>query len=477
MKHIQIRKGLDLPYTYLGNSWQIHPTSVGVVSVAGYDYPLKPHLIVSEGETCNRGDTLFHSKEDPYLRVVSPVSGRITKIHRGEKRSLIAIEIQIESEEAIRESFFANSLVAGNRETLAKYLAEVGAWVYFRTRPFCEVPNLNEIPQAIFVNAIDTRPGSVGVIPLIRGRERFLAKGLEAVSVFPHKRVYFCESSVEDWNSVFDSMGVSGIIENGKLERVAFSGRHPAGLSSTHIHFLYPVSLGRKVWTIPANLLADIGELLITGVLPNRMRVNLSGPYWKNPCILETITGAKISSLVRNYLPEDYNAGSEGTYTAQKGDESCEPNYRIVSGSILHGWEARGGWDMLGRFHNQISLLRNDTRREFLDWIRPGIHTFSITRSALGRYFPNWIRWDTNRNGSLRAMVPIGNYERVMPLDILPTQLLRALLTKDWEEAIELGALELEEEDLSLCTYVCPGKMDFGKMLIEVLQIAKKELT
>lgn len=459
---LKIKKGLNLPYFYLGTKEIQKAKSPSKVAIAGIDYPIHPHLEVEIGSVIKRGQKVFTDREEPNVAVVSPVSGKVLAINRGEKRTLISILIQVDSIEPYEKNFFSASISKSNRKGLVNYLSQSGAWAYFRTRPFSLVPKTTDIPSAIFINGMDTRPGSCGMIPFLMGREKELLKGIEVALQLTNGKVYYCYNGKE-WNTSFCDEFFRYIsskdILSDRFQEVSITGKHPAGLSSTHIHFLEPVSIQKSVWTIPAHLLADIGELFLTGILPNQTRVSLSGPYWNSPCILETTIGAQVTELVKDFLP---------TRESQ--------NFRIISGSILYGWEASNDWDMLGRFHNQISILRNDIKREFMDWILPGLHKYSITRSTFGRFFPKNLIWNTSQNGSKRAMVPIGNYERVMPMDILPTQLLRALLTKDWEEAVELGALELEEEDLSLCTYVCPGKMDYGPMLKEILKTARKEL-
>jgi Na+-transporting NADH:ubiquinone oxidoreductase subunit A len=471
MKTITIKKGLDLPYLYKGNKQSFVSIDSSSVSVSGYDYPFKPNLLVGEGSTVRRGDFLFTTKDDERIGVTCPVSGKVSGIHRGERRALIAVSIDIDSSvdqslgsSRVNSSTSLPNLNYSNRKEISITLANLGAWVYLRTRPFSLVPGLDEEPAHIFINAMDTRPGSIGMKSLLSGRAKYLQKGIHILSGLTKGKIYFCQDSQENWEDELHFDSIKQNVGDARWERVGFSGKHPSGLTSTHIHFLNPVSLKKNVWTIPADLLADMGEAWMTGVLPNQTRFSLSGPFWKNPSLLQTTIGSSVSKLVRDYLP------------SSETRVGIDSHYRIVSGSILHGWEAKGAWDFLGRFHNQISILKDENKREFLDWLLPAFKKFSITRTAFGRWFPKMIDWNTSQNGSPRAIVPIGNYERVMPLDILPTQLLRALVTEDWEEAVELGALELEEEDMSLLTYVCPGKKDYGKMLKEILKITRKEL-
>ena len=246
-----------------------------------------------------------------------------------------------------------------------------------------------------------------------------------------------------------------------------FSGPHPAGLPGTHMHFLNPVNEQRVAWHIGYQDVAAIGSLLRNGRLDCQRVVALCGPAAKQPRLLRTRLGAGLEDLVEGETEGD--------------------SVRVISGSVLAGRTASGTQAYLGRFHDQVSLLPEAVGREWLGWQKPGGDKFSVTRAfvgsalyaverLLGRRSPaSRYRFNTSLNGSDRAMVPIGSYERVMPLDVIPTYLLRALVVGDTEQARELGALELDEEDLALCTYVCPGKYDYGSLLRQSLETIRHE--
>jgi Na+-transporting NADH:ubiquinone oxidoreductase subunit A len=235
-----------------------------------------------------------------------------------------------------------------------------------------------------------------------------------------------------------------------------FDGPHPAGLPGTHIHMLCPAGAHRSVWHVGYQDVIAIGSLFTTGRLPTERIVSLGGPMLKDPRLVRTRPGASLSDLLQGEL---------------RSGES-----RVVSGSLLGGSEVTDWGAYLGRYDNQVTVLPEGREREFLGWIAPGSKKYSITNaylSALRRKLP--FRFTTNQNGSARAMIPIGSYERVMPLDILPTQLLRALLVGDAESAMELGCMELAEEDLALCTFVCPSKYNYGPLLRTLLDQIEKE--
>ena len=241
------------------------------------------------------------------------------------------------------------------------------------------------------------------------------------------------------------------------IETHSFSGPHPAGLASTHIHFLAPVNAHKTVWQINYQDVIAIGKLFTTGHIWVERIISLAGPLVNKPRLVRTRLGANTEDLVRG---EIQNVQS-----------------RIISGSVLHGHTATNWAAYLGRFHNQISVIAEATEREFFGWIKPvGKNKFSALNVFISKILgAKQLNLTTSQNGSPRAMVPVGTFERVMPLDILPTQLLRALIVHDTDSAQALGALELDEEDLALCSFVCSGKFDYGPVLRSNLTQIEKE--
>lgn len=453
MREFRIRKGLDLPLARPRSNEAAEFRAVSQVALVGQDFPFKPHFLVAEGDNVTRGQTLFTDKNEPRIRVNSPVTGKVAQINRGERRVVESLVLEVQdAARGIAEPYKGN-LRHADRPQLNEYLQQKGAWVYLRTRPFSLVAHPDAEPAAVFVNAMDTRPGAMPLRALMQGREAELKAGLEVLAALTNKIVYFCQSPAEDWSFVSEQSYAHGA----ELVIARFAGPHPAGLSSTHIHFLRPASLKHSVWTISAPHVADIGALMTTGILPNRTRLCLTDVARKSTQFIETLQGANTNQLTSGLA--QVVAGSQ----------------RVIAGNILHGWSAEGAHAYLGMHHNQVTLLTRDERRHFLQWLRPGLNSHSITRTVLGRYRKARITWNTSLHGSERALVPIGSYERLMPLDILITPLLRALLTGDTDQAAELGALELEPEDLSLATYVCPGKKDYGGLLADALAVIKKE--
>ena len=235
-----------------------------------------------------------------------------------------------------------------------------------------------------------------------------------------------------------------------------FAGKHPAGLVGTHIHFLKPVSASKVVWHVGYQDVIAFAKLFTTGEIDNTRIISLAGPAAKNPRLVRTVLGACTEQLT--------------------SDEATDGELRVVSGSLLLGATASAVHGYLGRYHVQVSLILEGREKEFIGYMYPGPNKFSVTRAFMSHFFPSKLfNMTTTTNGSARAMVPIGNYERIMPLDILPTLFLRDLCAGDTDSAQLLGALELDEEDLALCTFVCPGKTDYSVLLRDCLTTIEKE--
>jgi len=240
-------------------------------------------------------------------------------------------------------------------------------------------------------------------------------------------------------------------ISGGGGQEVEFAGPHPAGLPGTHIHFVDPVGSGKTVWYINYQDVIAVGKLFSTNRLSVERVIALAGPQVERPRLVRTRLGAQLSELTASQLKPGEN--------------------RIISGSILSGRAAAGPFDFLGRYHLQVAVLAEGREREFLGWQKPGIDKFSVKNVFASKLFPGKLfNFTTSIEGSDRALVPISSYEKVMPLDVVPVFLLRSLITGDTDQAQLLGALELDEEDLGLCSFVCPGKHEFGPLLRKNLE-------
>jgi len=445
----RMTRGLDLPLAGVPVQ-QVHPAAVKHVAVLGEDFiGLKPALLVQPGDRVLRGQTLFEDKKNPGVRCTAPAAGTVSAIHRGERRAFVSLVIEVAADDSAAAQVKFQRYTGASTEQLdgamvRDLLAESGLWTVLRTRPYGKVPAVDNEPAAIFVTAIDTRPHAPPPELVLQGRAEDFGRGVRCLEALTRGPVYVCKAQ--------DSAISAPESERIKVEE--FSGPHPAGLPGTHIHLLAPVDHDTCVWHIGYQDVAAIGALFATGMLDVERVVSLAGPGVAQPRLLRTRIGASLADLTRGQL----KSGAQ----------------RVISGSVLDGRTAMGdAHGYLGRYHLQVSALPEGIERELFGWIAPGRNKFSLWNVVLGaclsKHGKRSLALSTTTNGSARAMVPIGSYERVMPLDILPTFLLRSLITKDAERAAALGALELDEEDLALCTLVCPGKFEYGPMLRSML--------
>lgn len=442
---IKLKKGLDIPLAGSPKQEISAGNAVNTVAVLGEEFNgMRPTMAVEVGDTVKKGQVLFEDKKNPGVKFTAPLAGTVKEVNRGAKRVLQSVVIAAAGNDAVQFARFSADQLAGlNREQVVQNLVDSGLWVALRTRPFSQTPAIDSTPRAIFVNAMDTNPLAADPAVIIAADSEAFTQGLTVLATLTDK-LYLSKKA-----------GVS-IPTISKAEVAEFDGPHPAGLVGTHIHLLDPVSAKKVVWHIGYQDVIAIGKLFTTGELHSERVVALAGPAVSNPRLVKTVLGASVSELTTGELAPGTN--------------------RIISGSVLSGSTANGVHGYLGRYHTQLSVLAEGTEKEFLGWIAPGATKFSVTRAYLSHLSPKRLfNMTTTTNGSSRAMVPIGNYERVMPLDILPTLLLRDLISGDTDGAVTLGALELDEEDLALCTFVCPGKYDYGTILRNCLTTIQKE--
>lgn len=444
----KIKKGLNLPI--IGKPEQIIDAGAPIHSVAvlGRDYVgMKPTMLVNEGDRVKLGQALFEDKKNPGVLYTAPGTGVVTSINRGQKRVLRSVVIKLDGDEQETFASYAEpQLNELSAEDVQDNLVKSGLWTALRTRPYSKVPALGSTPSSIFVTAMDTNPLAADPTLVLAERESDFRAGLAVLTRLTAGPVYVCKQK-----------GANVPAEtHGNVQVAEFSGKHPAGLVGTHIHLLDPVGANKTVWHIGYQDVIAFGHLFLTGELSVDRVIALAGPLVNQPRLIRTRLGASTENLVANELE----------------DVEC----RIISGSVWNGFRATDWSAYLGRYHNQVAVLAEGRRRDFMGWLAPGFNKFSESNVFISKLFGR-SRFDftTTQNGSPRAMVPIGNFERIMPLDILPTQLLRYLLVGDTDMAQKLGALELDEEDLALCSFVCNGKYDYGPALRRNLDTIERE--
>ena len=447
---INIKKGLDLPISGAPRQAIEEGNAARSVAVLGPDYPgMKPTMEVKEGDVVAKGQILFSDKKTPGVIYTAPVAGTVAEINRGAKRALrgVVIDIAAGGESISFAGHGAEQIQTLDRQVVIQQLLQSGSWPALRTRPFSRVPNPETAPHSIFVTAMDTNPLAADPQIVIAPRINDFVAGLAVLSTLTDGAVHVCQSAGAD---------LGDYAQSEKVQSHSFGGVHPAGLPGTHIHFIDPVSPNKTVWYIGYQDVLAFGHLFLTGQLDSERVVAIGGPGASNPRLVKTTLGANLTELTAGELVE--------------GEQ------RIISGSVLSGRGANEGLAYLGRYHVQVSVLREDRERKLFGWLMPGARMHSVFPAFLSKWVgEKSVEFTTNTNGSTRGMVPIGTYDAVMPMDILATQLMRSLLVGDLEKAIELGCLELDEDDIALCTYACPGKYEFGPVLRDVLTQIEKE--
>ncbi len=448
MSVVRIVQGLDIPLSGEPEQQIDDKSSVASVALLGEDYPgLRPSIRVAEGDRVKTGQVLFSDRRHDDLVFSSPGCGLVEGIHRGPRRALAAVTVRLDGDEAETFASWPEARLSGlRRDQVVDTLLTSGLWTALRARPYGKVADPRTNPAALFVTAMDSNPLAARAEVVIEADAQAFIHGLTALVKLTEGSVYLCHAPYAPLPEPLpDNVTV-----------VEFAGPHPAGLPGTHIHFLDPVGTDKTVWHVGYQDVIAIGKLFTSGVLWTERVIALGGPMAHAPRLIRTRLGACTDDLVKDELR----------------DGPC----RVISGSVLSGRQAAGAEAYLGRYHSQISVIpeagqpsnqagETVTGQKFTTYgprryNRPVERKFALSTALHGR--PS-------------AIIPLGGFERVMPLDILPTPLLRALAVGDTELAKDLGCLELDEEDLALCSFVCPGKQDYGALLRAVLSRIEKD--
>lgn len=447
MAVINIKRGLDLPIhgALASNSMIDGPAIDRVALLPQESWGIKVKMLVEAGQEVQIGTPLYCDRRDPSVLFTSPAAGTVQAVNRGARRAALSVVIDVaQNEEQV--AFEKIDLASADRDSLVAALCKSGLWPCLRQRPFNKVAVSSDTPRSIFVTAMDTSPLAAGPLAILAGRENAFKAGLAALTKLSGGATYLCTANGEDWGALL----ADGVTHQ------TFKGKHPAGNAGVHINALDPVGTERMVWHIDYQSVADLGEFVSEGKLATERCVAVVGPAALQTGIMKTRRGA-----------------STGNFKSFAKDGKV----RFISGSVLDGTtadpETEKGY--IGRYSHQLTLLEDSPERELLNWVMPVGKRWSLTNSYLAKFFRKSFKTDTDMNGALRAIVPIGVYERVMPMDILPTQMIKALASDDLEGAEKLGVLELAEEDLALCQYVCPSKVDITGQLRAMLTRIEKE--
>ncbi len=445
-KTIKLRKGLDIRLKGKAEKrWLPIPASQ-TYAICPEDFiGIIPKPIAKEGDELKAGSPLFYSKDNPEIIVASPVSGRLLEIKRGEKRKILAFIIEASNEQIYEQSVDNINDLKG--QDLIKALLKVGLWSFIRQRPYNIIANPNSTPKSIFISGFDTAPLAPDLEFILDGEQENIQAGINLIKKIVDVPIFV---GIEpNRNSIFEK--IQGIQIN------YFSGPHPAGNVGVQIHHIHPINKGEVVWTIQPEDLAVIGRYALTGKYDVRRKIALVGSQLSIPAYIETMQGAKISTFIEN--------------------NSTGENNRYISGNVLTGIN-KGKDGYLGFYDRMVSVIPEGNKYEFLGWAMPGLNKFSMSRS----YF-SWLRpkkefvLDTNYHGGVRAYVMTDQYEKVVPMDILPQQLVKAAIIKDIDLLEKLGIYEVVEEDLALCEYVCTSKIEVQSIIREALDLIRSEMS
>ena len=472
---ITIRKGLDLPISGSAELRLTDARSISSYAVKPTDFVgLTPRLLVEEGYAVAVGDALFCDKNDERIRFTSPVSGRVKAIVRGEKRKLLEVVV-----EADFKSAGSTGSDYKSSPTLKDAMLQCGLWTLLRQRPFGTVANPDDKPKAIFVSAFSSVPLAPDYDFVMQGKEEWLKKGLEALTQLTEGMVHVCFRPGQRIANGF----VKGEHAGSPLRVMThfINGPHPSGNIGTQIAHIDPINKGEVVWTMNLQDVAVLGELLATGVYNPEKVIAVAGPNIKNPHYYRVKSGACLSEITKGQLLNN-------DYPKMDATDAAKEN-RVISGDILSGTQiATVGF--LGAYDDLVSILPEGDYYDFMGWLMPGFRKFSFSRTFLSGFMPkstfkpmgitlprfeNLWKFDTNTHGDERPLVFTGNFERVFPFDIYPTQLIKACIIGDIEQMENLGIYEVEPEDFALCEFIDTSKTDIQAIIREALEKLRKE--
>jgi Na+-transporting NADH:ubiquinone oxidoreductase subunit A len=414
---------------------------------------LKPRLEVEEGTEVKIGTPLYNDKLRPEIKFVSPVSGKVVQINRGERRAIMEVVVESDNQDAAID-FGKHSAEAAsklNTDDIKKQLLKSGLWPVIRQRPFSKIANPNATPRDIFICAMDTAPLAADPEFLLENEDQNFQTGIDVLKNFTEGNVYLTvDGSKESHISA---------IENAKnVEVHSFKGKHPAGNVSVHIHHIAPINVGDIVWYVYAADVALIGKLFLTGNYPAERIVAVAGSSAKPETrkYYKTRVGTKVQSLA-----------NEG--------KMVDDHVRYISGNVMSGRKlTENGY--LGFYDRTLTVIPDSRKRDLFGWLTPGLKDESFSRLFLSKLIPSkeYIK-DTRIHGGKRAFFQTGEYEKVVPMDIFPAELVKSIMAEEIEDMLALGLLEVDEEDFALCSYICPSKIHFGTYIRQGLDILERE--
>jgi Na+-transporting NADH:ubiquinone oxidoreductase subunit A len=442
---IKLRKGLNIKLKGKAEKLLETAPTPETYAIKPTDFPgLTPKLSVKVGQSIKVGEPLFFDKYNPEIFITTPVGGNIISINRGERRKILEVVIQPDENAGYVEFKKADPLTLSSEE-IKEQLQKSGLWPFIKRRPYGIIAKPNETPKAIFISMFDTAPLAPNFDFILNGQESTFQTGLNALSKLTSGKIRLGINADSETKT----------FQNAEINR--FSGPHPAGNVGIHIHHISPINKGDIIWTINPQDVLFIGRLFETGKLDMSKIVALTGSEVEHPLYLKTKVGTKISSLV-------------------DGNLKNEKNQRIISGNVLTGTKISSD-SYLGFYDSEVTVIPEGDEYEFMGWALPGIDKFSASKTFMSSFLPKKeYELNANLHGGERAFVMSGQYEKLVPMDILPVHLLKAIIVNDIDKMETLGIYEIIEEDFALCEYACTSKIKVQDIIRQGINTMIKEL-
>jgi Na+-transporting NADH:ubiquinone oxidoreductase subunit A len=448
LKVINLKRGLNIRLK--GDAEKVLGTSTEADKVAlkPTDFPgLSPKILVKAGQEVKAGEPIFFDKYNPEILFTSPTSGEVLAINRGERRKVLEIVIKADGKNESIEFTKADPQKL-TCEEIREQLKKSGLWPFLKQRPYGIVARPESNPLHIFISGFDSAPLAPDYEFVLKGQTSVFQTGINALSKLTDGKIHV-GISPNQANGFFSG------IKN--IETTQFSGPHPAGNVGIQIHHLSPIRKGDVIWTISPQEVIYIGRLFETGKIDFSKIIALTGSEVTTPKYIKVLHGTNLASILKKA-------------TSQRGKE------RYISGNVLTGTKIETD-DYLGFYDQQVTVIPEGDYSEFLGWAMPRLNKFSISKSYFSWLTPNKsYEADSNLNGEERAYVITGQYEKVLPMDVLPVFLMKAIIAKDIDKMEQLGIYEVIEEDMALCEYVCTSKIEVQSILRDGITLMIKEL-
>lgn len=443
-KTIKIKRGLDIKLKGKAEKRVEAADKCATYAIKPSDFRgFTPKLAVKVDDEVKAGTVLLYHKNNPEVKITSPVSGKVVEVKRGERRIILEVVVEADGKnESV--TFDKEKLAATNADSSKQLLLESGLWPYLIQRPFGIIANPGDTPRDIFVSGFDSAPLAPDYDFILSGEKEAFQKGINLLGKLTSGKVYV---GLRSGSALAD-------IKNAEVNY--FDGPHPAGNVGVQIHNIKPINKGEIIWTIQPQAVVFIGKLLATGKIDFSRTIALTGSEVVKPVYVKTIVGAKMSSIV-------------------SGKTAKNVTERIISGNVLTG-SLSSSENYLGFYDGQVTVIPEGNEVEPLGWANPGFCKYSPSRTFFSKLLPKKeYTLNANFHGGERAFVVSEQYEKFLPMDILPVYLLKAIIVNDFDKMEQLGIYEVIEEDLALCEYACTSKIEVQETLRKGIDTVIKE--